>query len=136
MKKTIISGFIISIIGAILLAIGFGLKGNKSIVFEDLKPVIADSTKVTQAHTYKDINKLDIDVKEVNVEIREGKNYSVRYEGAKTSAPTVKKSGNQLQIKGRLSSHSLRFNGMSMYDDYYIYYDRNKMLINLPKDSN
>ena len=34
MKKTIISGFIISIIGAILLAIGFGLKGNKSIVFE------------------------------------------------------------------------------------------------------
>ena len=41
MKKTIISGFIISIIGAILLAIGFGLKGNKSIVFEDLKPVIA-----------------------------------------------------------------------------------------------
>lgn len=44
MKKTIISGFIISIIGAILLAIGLGLKGNKSIVFEDLKPVIADST--------------------------------------------------------------------------------------------
>lgn len=135
MKKTIISGFIISIIGAILLAIGLGLKGNKSIVFEDLKPVIADSTKVTQAHTYKDINKLDIDVKDVNVEFREGKNYSVRYEGAKSSSPTVKKSGNQLQIKGRLSSHSIRFNGMSMYDDYYRNSDRNKMIITLPKDS-
>ena len=69
------------------------------------------------------------------MEFREGKNYSVRYEGAKSSSPTVKKSGNQLQIKGRLSSHSIRFNGMSMYDDYYRNSDRNKMIITLPKDS-
>ena len=58
MKKTIISGFIISIIGAILLAIGFGLKGNKSIVFEDLKPVIADVLKLLKLIPIKTLTNL------------------------------------------------------------------------------
>lgn len=45
MKKTIVSGLVITVIGAVMLAFGIGMHGQRAVIFDGLTPHVVSKAK-------------------------------------------------------------------------------------------
>lgn len=137
MKKTIVSGLIITVIGAIMLALGIGMHGQRAVVFNGLTPHVVSTTKTTKTKTYAQADQIKADVSNMNVVVKQGKTFTVKYAGKKANQPTIQKQGKTVIIKSKKQEHSFSFNGFSFSSNVdYDYHGmaKDKLTITVPEN--
>lgn len=137
MKKTIVSGLIITVIGAIMLALGIGMHGQRAVVFNGLTPHVVSTTKTTKTKTYAQADQIKTDVSNMNVVIKQGKTFTVKYAGRKANQPTIQKQGSTIIVKSKKQEHSFSFNGFNFSSTgEYHGTSNDKLTITVPENVN
>ncbi|MBC8744166.1 DUF4097 family beta strand repeat protein [Lactobacillus sp. Marseille-P7033] len=98
MKKVFKIGWIVLILGVIMLGIGYFNNGDKAVYFENNRPAILHSS-TKKISTNKHFERIDITASTANVVIREGKKYQVTYSGISNHAPAVSVHNNVASIR-------------------------------------
>ena len=75
MKKTIVSGLVITVIGAVVLAFGIGMHGQRAVIFDGLTPHVISKAKTTRTQTYAKAERIKADVSDMNVVVKSGKTF-------------------------------------------------------------
>ncbi|MCC6096607.1 MULTISPECIES: DUF4097 family beta strand repeat-containing protein [Limosilactobacillus] len=133
MKKTIVSGLVITVIGAVVLAFGIGMHGQRAVIFDGLTPHVISKAKTTRTQTYAKAERIKADVSDMNVVIKSGKTFSVKYAGEKINQPTIQKKNGTVII----NSKSRKLNGFSFSSTgFYRGGSNDKLTITVPENVN
>lgn len=141
MKKTFIAGWIVLIVGALLFALGYSLHGNKAIYMQNNKPVIVNPKKKTFNRQVKAFKNLKVNVSEVDVEIKTGDKFNVKYVGDNYHEPTVKLQNETLTLAQTKHNPHFRHNVSFRIDakDGIVFSDKtnykNKLVVTIPEDT-
>ena len=143
MKNLFKAGWIVLLIGAVMTAIGVAKDGAKSIEF---KVELKEDKKITKKYDVKEAKNLvmALDKKAdgsnsdyssiVNVEVRQGNDFSAKYIGSKNLAPVIKNEGDALKIYAGKKSGNYRrvvfdFDGFRSSTDW-----TSRLVITVPRD--
>ena len=147
MKNLFKAGWIVLLIGAVMTAIGVAKDGAKSIEFKGIKPVeLKEDKKITKKYDVKEAKNLVMALNKkadgsnsyyssiVNVEVRQGNDFSAKYIGSKNLAPVIKNEGDALKIYAGKKSGNYRrvvfdFNGFRSSTDW-----TSRLVITVPRD--
>lgn len=147
MKNLFKAGWIVLLIGAVMTAIGVAKDGAKSIEFKGIKPVeLKEDKKITKKYDVKEAKNLVMALNKkadgsnsdyssiVNVEVRQGNDFSAKYIGSKNLAPVIKNEGDALKIYAGKKSGNYRrvvfdFNGFRSSTDW-----TSHLVITVPRD--
>lgn len=106
MKKTFIAGFVIAIIGAILMGLGYTHKGNKDVTWQDGGFKVRNEKTLTK--TFKDVQNLDLNTSDyVEVKNYDGSDFKVSYRDYNKVSYNAKK--HQVSVTGSTGSSSIGF---------------------------
>ena len=137
MKKTIVSGLVITVIGAVMLAFGIGMHGQRAVIFDGLTPHVVSKAKTTRTQTYAKAERIKADVSDMNVVVKSGKTFSVKYAGEKINQPTIQKKNGTVIINSKSHKHGFSFNGFS-FSSTGVYHGaaNDKLTITVPENVN
>lgn len=123
MKRLFKVGGIILIVGVLALAIGFFNGGNKTVYFENARPIVIHD-HVKHLSTNQKFNRLNLNVSTANVVIRQGSKYKITYYGMGGHIPTASvKNGTATVRQDGTISYSFNLNN---------YRDQNLIVITVP----
>ncbi|KRN31605.1 DUF4097 family beta strand repeat-containing protein [Liquorilactobacillus mali] len=108
MKKTIIAGFFILMIGILFTGYGYMKKGANPLYIDDWKPKVL--TKVASKKVLsKNVSFKKINIKDTtdDIVITRGSHYQVSYQGIKGFQPSVSLSNGSLNIRQKKSLNNL-----------------------------
>ncbi|WP_294543424.1 DUF4097 family beta strand repeat-containing protein [uncultured Limosilactobacillus sp.] len=135
MKKTIVSGLVITVIGAVMLAFGIGMHGQRAVIFDGLTPHVVSKSKTTRTQTYAKAERIKADVSDMNVVVKQGKTFSVKYAGEKSNQPTIAKKNGTIIINSKSRKHGFSFNGFSFSSTgFYHGVANDRLTITVPKN--
>lgn len=137
MKKAIVSGLVITVIGAVMLAFGIGMHGQRAVIFDGLTPHVVSKAKTTRTQTYAKAERIKADVSDMNVVVKSGKTFSVKYAGEKINQPTIQKKNGTVIINSKSHKHGFSFNGFS-FSSTGVYHGaaNDKLTITVPENVN
>ncbi|KRM10865.1 DUF4097 family beta strand repeat-containing protein [Paucilactobacillus suebicus] len=106
-KKSLIVGLIITIIGAVIAVIGFSMGASMNITWNHGFKVVHPYHNTQKLSKIKNIQ---LDVNDSNVYFKNGDHYQVSFDGYSVNKPSIEQSNGTL----RISQHESDFSGISL----------------------
>ncbi|KRL03565.1 DUF4097 family beta strand repeat-containing protein [Liquorilactobacillus capillatus] len=114
MTKMLKWGWLVLVIGLVLLGIGIRMNGAQNITFDNWQPKISRSKLITKKYTdISSFNTIDVRTSETGVKLVKGDKYAVEYTGRDRYKPSVSTEHQRLIIKqseGKFNAVNLGFN--------------------------
>lgn len=136
MKKTFKFGLVILVLGAVLAIVGAVSNGIKPVEFNGFKvQTVKKDTRTKKEYAKKEFNRIEIeneegDVLPLSVEIKQGKDYSVAYQGSSRFEPKLNYQNGTLKIsRGSELSKTVSFD----FTDYRSKID-SSLVITVPEN--
>lgn len=98
MKKLLITGSILTLIGVVAALAGFSMGASTNLVWHNGVKI---AHSYNQTHKIKKIDKLQLDLNDYDVTFKTGDHYSVQTQGLDLSKPTITRNGQTLTIESQ-----------------------------------
>lgn len=131
MKKFFTWGWIVLILGILLLGVGVVMHGNKAVTFDNWKPSTVHNTKLKKEYSkIGKFNSIDVTTTEADLTIVKGDSYAVEYDGKTKHKPSVEVENQRLIIKQKESTFN-EFHLSFYYNEHSE--DTEKITITVPQ---
>lgn len=120
MKKSFKWGWILLVIGGLLLVIGGFSHGAKDVVFNDWRPMVdSPHPNFNKKYSVENFDQIDLTTTNADVTVKRGDSYGVEYRGRKSALPKVKVVNSRLTVRQKGTTHNRGFVGFRWFGHYH-----------------